>query len=56
LSGAGPSVLVVVDGEQSLAPAEGAIRGVLSSPEQAELVLCRFQQEGVSRIAGVGGN
>jgi homoserine kinase len=53
LSGAGPSVLVVVDSEGRLPAAERAIRGVLASPEQAELVLCRFQQEGASQITGV---
>lgn len=50
LSGAGPSVLVVVDGEGSLPGAEKAIRGALGAAEQAELVLCQFQQEGTSQI------
>jgi homoserine kinase len=52
LSGAGPSVLVVVDREASLPAAEGAIRGALGSAEQAELVFCRFQQDGANQVTG----
>jgi homoserine kinase len=56
LSGAGPAVLVVVDGEASLPGAEEAIRSALGPQLQAELLLCRFQQEGASRLAGWNGN
>jgi homoserine kinase len=50
LSGAGPSVLVVVDSQANLAQAETAIRGALRTPEEAELVLCGFQPAGASRF------
>jgi homoserine kinase len=50
LSGAGPSVLVVVDSEPNLPPAEAAIRRSLGSPEGAELVLCRFEPTGAGEI------
>jgi homoserine kinase len=49
LSGAGPSVLVVVEQESSLPAAEKAIRGVLGSKLGGELVSCRFQQAGARR-------
>lgn len=48
LSGAGPSVLVIVDSEASLPQAEAAIRRALDGLEQAELVLCRFEPAGAS--------
>jgi homoserine kinase len=54
LSGAGPSVLVVIDREASLAIAEKAIREALGAEFDGELLPCRFQQEGVSRIAKGG--
>ncbi|HZP06119.1 MAG TPA: homoserine kinase [Terracidiphilus sp.] len=50
LSGAGPSVLVVVDSQTNLSQAEAAIRGALRAPEEAELVLCGFQPTGASRF------
>ncbi len=50
LSGAGPSVLVIVDSEASLPQAEAAIRGVLGTGQEAELVLCGFQSDGASRL------
>lgn len=46
LSGAGPSVLVIVDSQANLAQAAAAIRGALHTPEEAELVLCGFQPAG----------
>jgi homoserine kinase len=52
LSGAGPSVLVIVDGEAKMPSAEGAIRAALQPDQSAELVLCGFQQEGASQLAG----
>ena len=55
LSGAGPSVLVVVDGEASLPAAEKAIRGALGASFDGELIPCGFQQDGVSRVAGPAG-
>jgi homoserine kinase len=56
LSGAGPSVLVVVDGEANLGLADAAIRDVLRPDQPAELVPCRFQQVGASQLAGWAGN
>jgi homoserine kinase len=50
LSGAGPSVLVVVDSEANLPQAEAAVRGALQRHEEAELVLCRFQPAGASEL------
>jgi homoserine kinase len=56
LSGAGPSVLVVVDGEASLPAAEKAIRGALGPAFDGELVRCGFQQDGASQMTGqIGG-
>jgi homoserine kinase len=51
LSGAGPAMLVVVEGEQSLERASAAIRGALGSSE-AELLICHFKNSGVTRSAG----
>ncbi len=46
LSGAGPSVLVVVEHETRLPAAERAIREVLGGGFGGELIRCRFQQAG----------
>jgi len=48
LSGAGPSVLVIVDRESNLPGAEAAIRGAVGP---AELILCRFQQAGAGELS-----
>ncbi|MGA7342068.1 MAG: homoserine kinase [Terracidiphilus sp.] len=56
LSGAGPSVLVVVDSEANLRPAEAAIRKSLGDSETAELLLCRFQLAGASQLQRRGGD
>jgi homoserine kinase len=50
LSGAGPSVLVIVDTEANLPQAEAAIRGALHHPGEAELLLCRFQALGANQL------
>ncbi len=50
LSGAGPSMLVIVDSEANLPEAEAAVRGALRRPGEAELVLCRFQPAGASEL------
>jgi len=42
LSGAGPAVLVIVEGERSLEQASAAIRGALSTPQEAELLVSRL--------------
>jgi homoserine kinase len=48
LSGAGPSVLVVVDNEESVLDAAVAIRKALKGMKEPELKLCRFEQAGAS--------
>ncbi|HUA91156.1 MAG TPA: homoserine kinase [Terracidiphilus sp.] len=50
LSGAGPSVLVIVDCEANLPQAETAVRGALRRPDEAELVICRFQPGGANEL------
>jgi homoserine kinase len=50
LSGAGPSVLVIVDSEANLPQAEMAIRGALGAGQEAELVLCGFQSAGADQL------
>jgi homoserine kinase len=49
LSGAGPSVLVVVDSETSLPMAQTAIHAALGPTQAAELLVCRFEPEGAGR-------
>jgi homoserine kinase len=56
LSGAGPSVLAIVDGEANLPRAAEAIRGALGAHRQAELLLCRFQHEGAGQLESLKGN
>jgi homoserine kinase len=50
LSGAGPAVLVIVGGEESLAPASAAIHNALEGMPEPELVVCRFLPEGASQF------
>jgi homoserine kinase len=50
LSGAGPSILVIVDREANLPRAQAAIRGAIDTPEKAELLVCRFQSHGASEL------
>ena len=50
LSGAGPSVLVIVDSETSLPGAQSAIHEALGPSQPVELQLCRFEAAG----AGIG--
>jgi homoserine kinase len=49
LSGAGPSVLVIVDAEADLAPASEAIHSALAGLPSTELRVCRFAAEGAQR-------
>jgi len=49
LSGAGPAILVVVDGEATLAPAAEAIRAALRGIPEPELIMCSFESEGTIR-------
>jgi homoserine kinase len=50
LSGAGPAVLVVVEGEARLAAAQDAIYTALGPSQRAELLVCRFETKGGSRV------
>jgi homoserine kinase len=52
LSGAGPAVLVIVEGETSLEKASVAIRNALDSPQEAELLVCRFEPLGATQLLG----
>jgi homoserine kinase len=47
LSGAGPAVLLIVEGEPSLKAAASALQKVTEDRAAAELVLCRFSRDGV---------
>jgi homoserine kinase len=49
LSGAGPAILMIVDGEPSLAPAAEAIRASLRDMPEPELIVCSFESEGTIR-------
>lgn len=46
LSGAGPSMLVIVDSEGSIPEASAAIRGALKDEVAAELLVCQFESSG----------
>ncbi len=48
LSGAGPSVLLIVESEASLPEAAAAIRKALKGSIEAELKICRFEPAGAS--------
>lgn len=49
LSGAGPAVLMVVEGEESLQAASSAIGKVTENRVAAELTICRFSRVGASQ-------
>ena len=49
LSGAGPSILVIVDAEADLAPASQAIHSALAGLPPAKLRVCRFTSQGTQR-------
>jgi homoserine kinase len=49
LSGAGPAILVVVEGEATLAPAAEAIRRALRGMREPELIVCSFESQGTIR-------
>jgi homoserine kinase len=49
LSGAGPAVLVVVEGEKSLPAASAELEKVTENHVAAELVMCRFSRVGASQ-------
>ncbi|MGA3071939.1 MAG: homoserine kinase [Terracidiphilus sp.] len=50
LSGAGPSVLVIVEGEERQAEALGAIRMATEGLAEPELLICRFLHSGASQL------
>lgn len=50
LSGAGPSVLVVVEGEESVAEAINAIRKAVEGLKEPEVKVCRFEPVGASQF------
>lgn len=54
LSGAGPAVLVIVESEGRLEEASGAIGRVLRSPQEAQLMVCRFGHSGMSQYVEAG--
>ena len=49
LSGAGPAVLAVIEGEESLPAAGSAIRKMTENHAAAELTICRFSRVGASQ-------
>ena len=51
LSGAGPAMLVIVDGDANIERATAAILAALDSMPQPELVVCSFEPEGTVRGA-----
>ncbi len=51
LSGAGPAVLVIVDGESRLEDASRAIHEALADMPEVELITCAFGMAGTSRFA-----
>ena len=53
LSGAGPAVLVVTDGEENLEEASAAIRSALEGMSAPELRLCCFESQGASQFISV---
>jgi len=53
LSGAGPSVLMIAGGEQSLPEAISAIRGALEGLPEPELKVCRLELVGACQDFGM---
>lgn len=51
LSGAGPAVLMVTDGEASVEMSAGLIRAALRDLPEPELIVCGFEREGARRTA-----
>lgn len=54
LSGAGPAVLVVAEGEESVPRASAAIRDALRGMAEPELLVCRFETQGASGVSALG--
>jgi homoserine kinase len=51
LSGAGPSVLVIVENEESVPQALAAIRDAVKGQMEPELRICRFEPNGARRLS-----
>jgi homoserine kinase len=51
LSGAGPSVLVIIDSEGSVSQASAAIRNALAGLPEPELLVCRFLPTGANQLS-----
>lgn len=52
LSGAGPSVLLVLSGEEAVADATNAVRDALAGNTEAEILVAGFERRGVARSGG----
>jgi homoserine kinase len=50
LSGAGPAVLMVIDGDATMKPATAAIEQAIGNRASAELIACRFSRTGASQV------
>ena len=50
LSGAGPAMLVLIDGESCLAAASSAIRTAIENRVEAELKICRLSRSGAGQM------
>lgn len=50
LSGAGPAVLVVAEGQETLDEAASAVREALKGMSAPELLICRFESEGANQL------
>jgi homoserine kinase len=53
LSGAGPAVLMVIDGEGSMKAATSSIRKATENRMAAELMICRFSRDGASQVIDI---
>ena len=53
LSGAGPSVLLILSGEDAVAGASDAVWRAIADPGEAEIFVVRFERRGVSRSSVV---
>jgi homoserine kinase len=53
LSGAGPAVLVILDGEKSLQPATEAIQKATCDLLKPEILACRFENTGVKQFSEI---
>jgi homoserine kinase len=49
LSGAGPSVLLILPGEEAVRRASGVVREAISGHAEAEILVVRFERRGVTR-------